>query len=470
MLKKQWLRGRKIGRLCDAIYYIFKDNKGKKQSPIACQRGKGLTIMERSAIRLLVSLIVSLNLMPDTMAATPYPGYIFCASGQYGYLISPTGTTVHTWKASGSACSNAYLLPDGSALFPLQTTCTVRGDGAFPHGRLQKISWDGVITWDAVVCDATYTPGYDLDPMPNGNVIVGGATNTGGLKIVEVQPSGTSGSTIVWSYTLPDSLTTGTSMGGGYINSLSYNPDLDYILIDLNVVRKLVVINHKGVGGIVYTYPVGTSGFTHAAEWVHKNYLGTNIPVPGADTMAMRLNNLLVVHNATEAVEVNFKTNTKVKSITYPYEQHEGSVQRLPNGNTLVQKGMGSKVITELDDNGQTVRTVTAPGSVARAYMYGPSYPGLKTYTSLKENTCVQPSGPAAFIYNAAAGTGKIAITNSAGSPLRLRIYSLSGKTVYSASTRGGKFVIPAGTFTAGVYNIEMRYDSGSFRASFVKM
>ena len=413
--------------------------------------------------------------MPEAMAATPYPGYIFTASGTYGYLISPTGETVHTWKATSSACSNAYLLPDGSALFPIKptTTCPVRGDGAYPHGRLQKISWDGVITWDAVVCDATFTPSYDCDPMPNGNVIVGGATNTGGLKIVEVQPSGTSGATVVWSYTLPDSLAGGSGgMGGmgGIINSLSYNADLDYILIDLNGTGKLVVINHQGAGGIVFTFMVGTSGFTHAAEWVHKNYLGTNMPVPGADTAAMRLNNLLVVHNPTEAVEVNFRSNTKVKSFTYPFEQHEGSVQRLPNGNTLVQKGMGTKVITELDDNGQTVRTVTAPGGVQRAYMYGPAYPGLKTYTEIRQDTPIPSSRAGRFVYNAAAGIGKIVLANTAGTPLRLRIYSLSGKTVYSASTPGREFVFSAGTLTSGVYNIEVRYGAGSFRASFVTM
>jgi hypothetical protein len=425
--------------------------------------------MNHRGIKVFLTGIIALSVAATGVkAATPYPGYIFCASGQNGYLISPTGATVHTWKASGSACSNAYLLPDGSALFPIKptTTCPVRGDGAYPHGRLQKISWDGAITWDAVVCDATFTPGYDLDPMPNGNVIVGGANNTGGLKIVEVQPSGSTGATVVWSYTLPDSL----GSGMGYINSLSYNPDLDYILIDLNQVRKLVVIDHKGAGGIVYTYLVGTSGFTHAAEWVHKNYIGTNMPVPGADTAAMRLNNLLVVHNATEAVEVNLKTKTKVKSITYPFEQHEGSVQRLPNGNTLVQKGMGTKVITELDDNGQTVRTVNAPAGVQRAYMYGPAYPGLKTYTSLKENTGVQLSRPAAFIYNAAAEIGKIALANTLGSPLRLHIYSLSGKIVYSASTCGNEFVFSAGDLTKGVYYIDVQHITGSFRTSFIKM
>jgi hypothetical protein len=447
-----------------------KFNMLKKQWSQRVKDG-GSIVIKRIITGSFAYLIVSLFIF-EAIAAPPYPGYIFCASGAKGYLISPTGETVHIWNATSSAQSNAYLLPDGSALFPVRTTCTVRGDGAFPHGRLQKISWDGAITWDAVVCDETFTPGYDLDPMPNGNVIVGGATNTGGLKIVEVQPSGTSSATIVWSYTLPDSL----GSGRGYINSLSYNPDLDYILIDLNVVRKLVVIDHKGQGRIVSTFLVGTSGYTHAAEWVHKNFLGTDIPVPGADTAAMRLNNLLVVNNSTEAVEVNLNTTTntctKLKAFAPNFfGQHEGSVQRLPNGNTLVQKGMGSKEIRELDDNGQTVRTITAPAGVQRAYMYGPTYPGLKNYTSLRKKAPASSIADGTFAYNTTVGVGKITVANAdGGAPARLRIYSLSGKTVYAASTRGKEFVFSAGTLTPGVYHIDVHYASGLFRKSFVKM
>jgi hypothetical protein len=79
--------------------------------------------MVKTKTRFIVCLIVSLAIS-NAIAAPPYPGYIFCASGYYGYLISPTGETVNTWKASGSACSNAYLRPDGSALFPINTTFT----------------------------------------------------------------------------------------------------------------------------------------------------------------------------------------------------------------------------------------------------------------------------------------------------------------------------------------------------------
>jgi hypothetical protein len=398
---------------------------------------------------------------PSSNAATAYQGYTFCASGQTAYLINPSGVQVHTWRATGSARSCAYLLPDGSALFPIQTTCTVRGDGAYAHGRLQKISWEGQVVWDAVVCDATFTPGYDLEPMPNGNVLVAGASNSGGLKLVEIQPSGASGKTVVWEYNLPDSL--GNT---GYINSISYNPELKYVGIDINSAKKLVVIDYAKKS-IVYTYRVTSGTATHGAMWVTKYFLGTDIIMPDADPTAMRTNNFLVVNNSTQVIEVNPVAKTFVKTIPFGFSDHEGSVQRLPNGNTLVNNS--SNKVTELADNGTVVRTITLPGSAQRTYMYGPAYPGLKTYTSTRTMTPVTAAS-GTFTYNSAAHSGTFTVADHKQLPLRIRILALDGKTVYSASTNGSEAIFSTGNLLAGVYFIDVQHATGTFRTSFLKM
>lgn len=236
--------------------------------------------------------------------------------------------------------------------------------------------------------------------------------------------------------------------------------------------KKVVVID-KAKKSFVCSYSVTSGRGNHAVMWVSRYFLGTTILQPDANSAAMRLGNLVVINNSLKAIELKLNTDSKtltwVKDFNISVGSHEGSVQRLPNGNTLVQKGMNSKVITELDDNGKTVRTVNAPGGVQRAYMYGPAYPGLKNYTSLKENTVVSPSCTGTFRYNAATGTGKITVTKSTALK-RLRIYDLSGKTVHSASMRGREFVFTDGTLTAGVYYIDVYYSLGLFRTSFVKM
>ena len=443
------------------------------------RRGASSRFMKQTAAKLSVYLIVLLFSV-EAMAATPYPGYIFTASGYYGYLIDPSGNTVHTWKATSSAQSNADLLPDGSALFPIKTTCTVRGGGAFPHGRLQQINWDNQVVWDAVICDATYTPGYDAEPIAKQDgsftVLVGGTTNTNGVKIVEVKPVPPSGKEFVWQYDLPSN-----AIGSGVLNSLSFNPDLGdsgYIAVNFNAGKKIAVID-KAKKSVVCTYVVSTGSVNHAVKWVTPYYSGTLIPSPDANSAAMRTNNLLVVNNANQAAQslaieytcnIAGSTLTEVKKITYAFASHEGSVQRLPNGNTFVQNGMQSSKISELDDNGTVVRTLNAPGIVQRALMYGPAYPGLKTFTSLKENSGISRSCAGTFALKAAAEVGKITVANSSKATARLRVYSLSGKTVFSASTRRREFVFSTGTLTAGVYYIDVHHASGTFRASFVKM
>ena len=77
-----------------------------------------------------------------------------------------------------------------------------------------------------------------------------------------------------------------------------------------------------------------------------------------------------------ELVEVDPRTNTKVKTFDYELSEHQGSVQRLPNGNTLVVSGY-TNTINELDDQGKVVWTMETPDRIARAYRYGLDHPGV---------------------------------------------------------------------------------------------
>ncbi len=343
----------------------------------------------RANVFLLAGTVLLSVLTDATRAASPYPGYTFCASGSTAYLLDMNGKTLHTWTASGSAQTCAYLLPDGSALFPIQNTnCTSpQHDGAYPSGRFQKISWTNVITWDYKFCDSTARAGYDVEPMPNGNILFP-ADASGVSRLFEIQPSGTSGGTLVWSNTLPSSLTGGQT----YLNSAKYNPALDAIVVDLQEPqRDLVVISHS-TGNVIFTNYVGTSGRVHAANWVSAYFMGTTNLLPDADFVAMRTNNLLVVYNGgTNAVEVSMVTSNKVKTFAVAYNDHEGSVQRLPNGNTLVSIGNTTSII-ELDTNGNTVATITAPGMIDRAYRYGYAFPGVSRLVT-NVLTVVSPHG-----------------------------------------------------------------------------
>ena len=172
--------------------------------------------------------------------------------------------------------------------------------------------------------------------------------------------------------------------------------------------RKLVVINHNGAGSVLFTYLVGASGRVHAAAWVTRYFLGTTNLPPDADFAAMRTNNLLVVYNGGDkATEVSMTSSSTVRSLSYAFDDHEGSIQRLPNGNTLVTPG-NAKTIVELDDSGATVGTMTAPVSIDRAYRYGTAFPGV---SRLSSNT------PAAgtVVFSNAAACNPVTLTYDSG-------------------------------------------------------
>ena len=105
-----------------------------------------------------------------------------------------------------------------------------------------------------------------------------------------------------------------------------------------------------------------------------EGYFSLNIE---SDKKLMRTGNIITVSNGDdEVVEVNPRTNKKVRSYKYEFSDHQGSVQRLPNGNTLIVSGY-SKIIDELDDSGEIVWSLETSDRISRAYRYGLKYQGV---------------------------------------------------------------------------------------------
>jgi hypothetical protein len=268
---------------------------------------------------------------------------------------------------------------------------------------------------------------------------------------------------VVWEYTFSDA-----GSGMTRINSLGFNPDLGdsgYVSINVNELNQIMVVD-KATKSLVYTYNITTGNLIHASKWVTKYFIGTNIPMPDANVTAMRTNNIVVVNNSLQVVEFNPVAKAFVKNIPFSFSAHEGSVQRLPNGNTLVNAANKSAV--ELSDDGTKIRTITLPGTVARAYMYGPSYPGLKNYTKLA--SALRPVAAAAnFNYNPIAHSGKITVQQTEGQLLTVRIFASNGRMVHAAACRGNEAVFSTAALPTGVYIVESRHAAGSFTANVIK-
>ena len=217
-------------------------------------------------------------------------GYVLLAPIQYTrtYLIDKCGREVHSWTSAYKAGQSAYLLPDGSLLRPGAPT-----NATFPAGGLggiiEKIDWNGNVTWSYRISSSTECQHHDIRLLPNGNVLAlvwetktvaeaAAAGRSTGLigtatwseKVVELQPVGTNQAVVVWEWHAWDHLVqdvdvtkanyapvaqhperlnvnyaaAATRADWLHLNAIDYNPALDQVLLSCHGLNEIWVLDH----------------------------------------------------------------------------------------------------------------------------------------------------------------------------------------------------------------------------------
>ncbi len=110
------------------------------------------------------------GLITRTDAATPGFTLIAPLRSTTTYLIDAGGEVVHTWKSAFPPGNTVELLPDGSILRACRVENSAFHAGGI-GGRLQRIAWDGTVTWDYLLSDAARVQHHDARVLPNGNVL-----------------------------------------------------------------------------------------------------------------------------------------------------------------------------------------------------------------------------------------------------------------------------------------------------------
>ena len=87
-------------------------------------------------------------------------------------LVDMKGETVHRWETDYPPGGGIYLLETGNLLRLARVEEGTRFNGGGIGGRVQELDWDGNVVWDWLIADEFQQSHHDLEPLPNGNVLV----------------------------------------------------------------------------------------------------------------------------------------------------------------------------------------------------------------------------------------------------------------------------------------------------------
>ena len=271
----------------------------------------------------------TLAFLPDSVS----PGYTLYQPHNQpdAFLINFCGEVVHRWEAADSLRpgNSAYLLPNGDLVRAVRPAVT-SGDAIWAGGggaTIERITWDGDPVWSFTLNTATERLHHDFVPIPGGNVLAlvwekvdsvaavaagrlpetVGASGLWPEKIIELQPDGAGGATVVWEWRAWDHLVQTTSTDLPHFgspadfperidvnfgtpetvpadwlhaNSIDYHPQLGHILVSIPTFDEVWIIDHAAPeSGLVWrwgnpaAYGAGTADdrqlhYQHSAHWI----------------------------------------------------------------------------------------------------------------------------------------------------------------------------------------------------------
>ncbi|MEM7038089.1 MAG: aryl-sulfate sulfotransferase [Bacteroidota bacterium] len=183
-------------------------------------------------------------------------GYILFSplSANDVYLVDNCGRRVNEWNNSPYVPgASVYLLEDGSLLKTarlINPNINIGGIG----GRVERWSWDDSLMWAMNFSGTDYVQHHDIQPLPNGNVLILGLEVINGFTaqsdgrdpmlihnnevwsefIWEVEPVGPDSGVVVWEWHAWDHLIQDFDMNQDNFGVVSEHPEL----IDLNYVTE----------------------------------------------------------------------------------------------------------------------------------------------------------------------------------------------------------------------------------------
>lgn len=365
-----------------------------------------------------------------------YDGYTLFSPGgnKIVYLIDNDGRIVHQWETEYSAGMAVYLQEDGSLIRAGKVgNMAINGGGA--GGNVIKYNWSGRVNWTYTISDEFSRSHHDFEVLPNGNILIlvwkkheleevlengRNPDKLSGEKlfvesIVEIEPTGRKIGNVVWEWHAWDHLVQDfddTKLNYGVVvdnpgkidlnytefnregadwqhaNSISYNAELDQIMISVLNFDEVWIIDHnttteeaKGEkGNLIFrwgnprTYGAGTADdqmlfAQHSAHWIAPGLPdegkimifnnGRDRP-DGEYTSVVKIEPAIAEDGTYQKIEENrylpstFFYEYMAEEPTDLFAWYISGAQQLPNGHLLICDGAHGTFI-EIDENEEEV-------------------------------------------------------------------------------------------------------------------
>lgn len=274
-------------------------------SGIQCEPANGrssgafCSIMRRSVLFLSVTALLGSAgaYGQHTVGLTQYSpavgdGYVLFAplSSTVTFLIDRCGRKVRTWNSGYPPGVAAVLEPDGSLLRSAAVPNAEFYVGGGRGGRLERFDWNGSLIWSYTISNDSLCLHHDFTLLPNGNILAIAWERHDSLdavlhgkypsetlhaiwseRLVELEPVGTDSAIVVWQWRLWDHLVQhidatlpsfgppgdhpelvninmGPTVPGNedwvHFNSISYNAELDQIMVSVHNLNEFWIIDH----------------------------------------------------------------------------------------------------------------------------------------------------------------------------------------------------------------------------------
>lgn len=233
-----------------------------------------------------------------------FNGYTLWSPNTSTYLIDNCGFLVNQWSSNHSPGLSAYITEQGTLMRAGNVQGNFNGPGR--GGIIEEFDWDGNLIWSYRVANSDFHQHHDIEPMPNGNVLViawerktsGEAVEAGSMNnsvywpevIFELEKVGFNDANVVWEWHQWDHLIQehdSTKMnfgvveehpelldvnyrapsGGGFasadwqhFNGIDFDPVRDEIILSSRNMSEIYVIDHSTTTAEAAGHTGGNSG------------------------------------------------------------------------------------------------------------------------------------------------------------------------------------------------------------------